>query len=94
MWEGFPTDPVVKILPSNAGNTGSIPGQGTRSHMLQLRAWHQWVGAKDADRPAMGQTGLHSKEWPGQYIIGAKVEKRWEGSWRVTVCGKHSGREN
>ena len=26
----FPGVPVVKNLPSNAGNTGSIPGQGTR----------------------------------------------------------------
>ena len=26
----FPGGPVVKNLPSNAGNTGSIPGQGTK----------------------------------------------------------------
>ena len=29
---GFPDGPVVKELPGNAGNTGSIPGLG-RSHM-------------------------------------------------------------
>ena len=26
----FPGDPVVKTLPSNAGDTGSITGQGTK----------------------------------------------------------------
>ena len=31
--EDFPGGPVVKNLPSNAGDMGSIPGQGTRSHM-------------------------------------------------------------
>ena len=31
----FPGGPVVKNLPSNAGDTGSIPGQGTRiSHAM------------------------------------------------------------
>lgn len=25
-----PSDPVVKNLPSNVGNTGSIPGHGTK----------------------------------------------------------------
>ena len=32
----FPGGPVVKISPSNAWGVCSIPGQGTRSHMLQL----------------------------------------------------------
>ena len=31
---GFPGGSVVENLPANAGETGSIPGQG-RSHMLQ-----------------------------------------------------------
>ena len=26
----FPGEPVVKNLPSNAGDVGSIPGQGTK----------------------------------------------------------------
>ena len=26
--------PVIGILPSNAEDTGSVPGQGSRSHML------------------------------------------------------------
>ena len=31
----FPGDPVVKNLPSNAGDTDSIPGQGTKiSHVV------------------------------------------------------------
>ena len=32
---GFPSDPVAKNPPANAGDTGSIPGPG-RSHMEQL----------------------------------------------------------
>ena len=35
-WDS-PGDPVAKTLCSNAGGPGLIPGQGTRSHMLQLR---------------------------------------------------------
>ena len=31
---GFPSDPVVKNLPTNAGDMGSSSGRG-RSHMLQ-----------------------------------------------------------
>ena len=30
MIRDFPVDPVVKNLPSNAGNMSSIPGQGTK----------------------------------------------------------------
>ena len=33
----FTDGPVVKTLPSNTEGVGSIPGQGTRSHMLPLR---------------------------------------------------------
>ena len=32
----LPGGPVAKTPRSNAGDLGSIPGQGTRSHMLQL----------------------------------------------------------
>ena len=35
----FPGGQVVKNPPSNEGDAGVIPGQGTRSHMLQLGAW-------------------------------------------------------
>ena len=38
----FPGGPVVKNLPSNAGNAGSVPSQGTKishaSGQLSLRA--------------------------------------------------------
>ena len=30
MWGNFPGGSVVKNLPSNTGDTGSIPGQGTK----------------------------------------------------------------
>ena len=33
-WWGFPDSPMVENLPANAGDMGSIRGQG-RSHMLQ-----------------------------------------------------------
>ena len=37
----FPGGPVAKPPPAaNAGGPGSIPGQGTRSHMLQLKIPH------------------------------------------------------
>ena len=38
----FPGGPVVKNLPSNAGDTGSIPGQGTKipHAMRQLESLH------------------------------------------------------
>ena len=36
-WGDFSGGPVAKILYSNVEAPGLIPGQGTRSHMLQLR---------------------------------------------------------
>ena len=33
----FPGGPVAKIHTTNAGGLGSIPGQRTRSHMLQVK---------------------------------------------------------
>ena len=35
-WD-FPGGPVAKTLGSQCRGLGSIPGQGTRSHILQLR---------------------------------------------------------
>ena len=36
-WGDFPGGPVAKLHAPNAGGLGLIPGQGTRSHMLQLK---------------------------------------------------------
>ena len=36
----FPDDPVVKDLLCKAGDTGSIPGRGTKTHMLQSTRAH------------------------------------------------------
>ena len=33
----FPGGPVAKVCSSNAVGPGSVPGQGTRFHILQLR---------------------------------------------------------
>ena len=44
--EDFPGGPVAKTSPSNAvDDVGSTPGQGTRSHMQQLR--HRILQLKD-----------------------------------------------
>ena len=37
--EGLPGGPVVDSALPNAGGLGSAPGQGTRSHMPQLRVY-------------------------------------------------------
>ena len=37
----FPRGPVVRLSAPTAGGLGSIPGQGTRSHMPQLRVYMQ-----------------------------------------------------
>ena len=34
----FPGGPGLRFRAPNAGDPGTIPGQGTRSHMLQLRS--------------------------------------------------------
>ena len=44
---GFPRGPVANIPSPNAGGPGSIPGQGTRSHMLQLKSLHAAMKNKD-----------------------------------------------
>ena len=36
-WGYFPGGPVAKTLHSQCRGLGSVPGQGTRSHVLQLR---------------------------------------------------------
>ena len=36
----FPAGPVAKTLCSQSGGLTSIHGQGTRSHMLQLKIWN------------------------------------------------------
>ena len=42
-WRNFPGDPVAKTPPPNAGGPGLIPGQGTRSCILQLRVCMSWL---------------------------------------------------
>ena len=40
LYRDFPGGPVTKSLHSNAGGPDSVPGQRTRSHMLQLKILH------------------------------------------------------
>ena len=35
--QGFPDGPWLRLFAPNAGGLGLSPGQGTRSHMWQLR---------------------------------------------------------
>ena len=35
--DGLPSGPVAKTLHSQCRGLGSVPGLGTRSHLLQLR---------------------------------------------------------
>lgn len=36
----FPSSPVAKTPASHAGSPGSVPGRGTRAHILQLKIPH------------------------------------------------------
>ena len=36
----FPVVQWLRLCTPNAGGPGSIPGQGTRSHMVQLKILH------------------------------------------------------
>ena len=47
----FPGGPVVRTQAPNAGGLGSIPGQGTRSHMSQLKISHTAIKIKDLYQP-------------------------------------------
>ena len=54
---GFPGGSVVKTLPANAGDTGSIPGPG-RSHVPQLfspcsRTWARNKRSQCGKKPAL-----------------------------------------
>ena len=51
-WD-FPGGPVVKTLPSDAGDVGLIPGRGTKFHMPhgqnQNTIWKQYCNKLDKD---------------------------------------------
>ena len=49
-----PGGPVVKNLPSNAGDSGSIPGQGTR---ISHAGWYGYKAESDKDS-AFGELTL------------------------------------
>ena len=50
----FPGDPMVKNLPSNAGDTGSILGRGTKSpHSLGQLSTQATTSEKPRPRPSI-----------------------------------------
>ena len=78
-WSGFPGSSVVKNLPANAGDTGSIPGQGG-SHMPssnearvpQLlsrcsRAWELQLLKPRKLEPMLGNRRSHCNEKPAHH---------------------------
>ena len=53
----FPGSPAVKILPSNAGRTGLIPGREAKKEMAthsSVLAWRLPVTAEPGGLPSMG----------------------------------------
>ena len=40
----------LRLLAPNAGGLGSIPDQGTRSHMLQLKLLHATTKTQDSQK--------------------------------------------
>ena len=50
----------VRLSPPNAGNTGSIPGQGTRSHKPQLRPTAGKIKQTENKKPPVSYTVTNS----------------------------------
>ena len=69
---------MVKSLPSNAGDAGSIPGQGTRSHMH----------AATKSSHAATKTRSNQKKKKKKSMLKYTVEKWAEGIYRQLTKGK------
>ena len=79
--EGFPSDPVVKNMPCNAGDTGSVPGLG-RSQMPQ---------SNEACEPQqLKPTSLEPMLWSKRSL---RNEKPTHQSWRAAPT-QHKYRES
>ena len=91
----FPGGPVVKNLPSNAGDTGLIPGQGTKvPHATgQLSLWVATAEPEGsgAHTPQL-ERSLHAttETWCNQINKGLKKKKKEEGSLETH---RHTGRK-
>ena len=58
--EDFPGGPVVKNLPSNIGDMGSIPGQGTKS-LCPLGQLSPWAAARENHTHHDGDSTSHEE---------------------------------
>ena len=78
IWD-FPGDPVVKNLPSNSGDTGSIPGQGIKhlnavGQLSPRKAITEPVGSR-ACVPQLEKT-MYCNEDPAQPKVEVKKNPR------------------
>ena len=63
--QDFPGGPVVKNLPCNAGDTGSIPGQGTKiPHALGKLSQHAAITETACLEPMLWNKRSHHNETP------------------------------
>ena len=51
----------LRLLAPNAGGLGSIPDQGTRSHMLQLKLLHATTKTQDSQKKIFFRKFLKKK---------------------------------
>ena len=61
---GFPGGPVVENLPSNAGNTNSIPGPGTKIPYVALATKPTHHNEREASTPQLKKTTHRSSRRP------------------------------
>ena len=80
----FPGGPVVKNLPSNAGDTGSIPGQGTKvpHAMRQLESLHAAT-----TEPLEAQEPLSCDKVPAHHNRDPAQSKLTQNFRRIVLIG-------
>ena len=73
---GFPSDLMVKYLPSNAGNMGSIPGQGTETpQATKVAHCNYWA-----------RTPQLEKTHPHPHTHTMKIQRILKKRERNTMC--------
>jgi len=96
---GLPGGPVAETLQLSCGGPGSVPGQGTRSHMPQLRVHTLQLKISHT----MKTEDLMSRSWgavqPNKYILDRERERErsggsgllaWDLEWATNCATKPS----